>query len=295
FYYRNDGLQDQSVLYWSDSYDGAGRVLIDPNSMSEDGTVSLGQVAVSDDGRLAAYCRKQSGSDWSTIRIREIETGRDLSDELQWARWGNIVWNADATGFYYSRYPTPEEGEQYQAPTTDQRICFHKLGEPQSDDQLVFYIPEAPTQSFWISRTDDDQYLLLSIARSTDPQNQVRFRRVDAALDAPWTPIVDDFENQFDFIGNDDAVFYFLTDFDAPTKRLVAIDVANDPSRDSARQIVPAVDATLVNASYLGGKLICQYLADVVSRVEAFTPTGESLGEIELPGVGAAAGFSGKQ
>ncbi|MBL9165379.1 MAG: S9 family peptidase [Planctomycetaceae bacterium] len=294
FYSKNDGLQNQSVLYVADNYAGDGRVLIDPNKWSADGTVALGQTAVSDDGRLLAYTRQEAGSDWSNIHVIEVETGRELPDVLKWARHGNIVWNAAGDGFYYARYPEPPAGEKFQALSLNQSIHFHKLGEPQSADVLIYNNSENPTWSFWIARTEDDKYLILSIARSTDPQNQVLIRPVAAAADAPWTTLIGDFENEFGFIGNLGDKIYFMTDLDAATKRVVAMDVTK-PGRDHLEQIVGPVKATLENVSLIDGKLILQYLEDVAARVELFTPTGDPLGDVTLPGIGTASGFGGDQ
>jgi prolyl oligopeptidase len=294
FYFKNDGLQNQSVLYVADNFRAEGRVLLDPNTWSDDGAVAMGQAKASDDGRLLAYTRQEAGSDWSIIRVVEVDTGEQLSDELKWARHGNIVWNAQGDGFYYARYPEPLEGQQYQALSLNQSIHFHRLGAPQSEDELVYRRPDHPTWSFWLTRTDDDQYLVLSIARSTDPQNQVLVRPVAAGEDADWTTLIGDFDNEFAFIGNVGPRLLFLTDLGAAAKRIVALDAAR-PGRENLEPVVAAVNDTLVGASLIDGKLICQYLHDVAARVELFTPAGDSLGELALPGVGTADGFGGKQ
>lgn len=294
FYFKNDGLQNQSVLYWADRFDAEGQVLLDPNSWSEDGTIALGQAEVSDDGRLLAYARQEAGSDWVTIHVMEVESGRKLDDVLQWSRHGAIVWNGAGDGFFYARYPEPPAGAQYQALALNQMVYFHKLGTPQTDDKLVYRDEEHPEWMFGLSRTDDDKYLVLSIGKSTDPQNKVYVRPVDAALDTPWTKLIDDFDNEFGFVGNDGSALYFLTDVDAPTKRIVTID-AKTGGRDSLKEIVPADRATLVNASLLDGKLLCQYLEDVASRVDVHDSAGKLLGKVKLPGIGSAAGFGGKQ
>lgn len=292
FFWKNDGLQDQAVLYWSDSYDGEGTVLIDPNDRAEDGTISIGETVVSDNGRLIAYCVKEAGSDWSVIEVKRVDDGEKLTDVLQWVRWGNIVWNSAGTGFFYSRYPEPPPGKKFQASTVDQKIYFHRLGQPQADDELVFELPEHPTQSFWLARTDDDRYLVLSIGRSTDPQNKVYVREVGAA--GEWTRLIDDFDNEFSFVGNAGERLYFITDLDAPTKRLIAMP-ADQTGREHVEEIVGPVEATLKSASLLDGKLICGYLQDVAARVELFTPAGDPLGDVELPGLGTVDGFEGRQ
>ncbi|HMO85837.1 MAG TPA: prolyl oligopeptidase family serine peptidase [Lacipirellulaceae bacterium] len=294
FYYKNDGLQNQPVLYHAPSYDGEGVVLIDPNQWSADGTVALGQAAVSEDGRLVAYTRQDAGSDWVTIHVMEVESGRELGDVLQWSRHGNVVWNGAGDGFFYARYPEPPPGQQHQALALGQMIYFHSLGTPQADDQLVYRDPEHPEYINALTRTDDDRYLVLSIYRSTDPQNKVLVRRVDAPLDAPWTALIDDFDNEFGFIGNEGSRLLLVTDLDAPTKRVVALD-AEQPGRDAIAEVIPAQEATLEGASLLDDKLVCQYLEDVASRVELFDAAGRPLQQVALPGVGSASGFGGRQ
>ena len=294
FFSKNDGLQNQSVLYWSNAYNGEPRVLINPNEWSEDGTVALGGGRVSDDGKYFAFLRKESGSDWSTIRVVEIESGNELKDELLWTRWGNIVWNADATGFFYIRYPEPEEGKKFLASAVNPMIYFHKLGEDQSQDQFVYRDQEHPERSFYLQRSEDDQYLVLSTREGTDDQNLVYVRPVGSPLDGEWTRLIDDFENEFSFLGNVEEVFYFFTDFEAPTKRIVAMNV-NQPGRSDLEEIVPADEATLSGASMLKDQIICHYMKDVVSQVKVFGYEGDEVSEVELPGIGTARGFGGEQ
>ncbi len=293
FYYKNDGLQNQPVLYWAETYKGEGKVLLDPNAWAEDGTIALGQAEVSDDGRLLAYARQEAGSDWVTIHVMEVESGRKLDDELKWSRHGGIVWNDAGDGFYYARYPQPPAGEEYQALALNQMLYFHKLGTPQDNDTLIYRDAEHPEWSFWLTRTDDDKYLVLSIARSTDPQNKVLVREVAARDAAPWTPLMDDFDNEWGFIGNEGSILFFLTDLDATTKRIASMDFA--AGRASLKEVVPADRATLVNATFLDGRLICQYLEDVASRVAMFDAAGKPVAAVDLPGVGTAAGFTGEQ
>ena len=236
FFSKNDGLQNQSVLYWSDAYDGEPRVLINPNLWSEDGTVALGGGVVSEDGRYFAYLKREAGSDWTTIHVIEVETGKELEDHLHWVRWANIVWNAESTGFFYIRYPEPEEGKKFLSLATNPMLYFHELGSPQSEDKFVYRNEEHPDWSFYLQRSEDDRYLVLSTRKGTDDQNQVFLRPVDAPLDSEWTTIIGDFENEFSFIGNVDETLYFFTDYEAPTKRIVAME------RQSARPGRPGGD-----------------------------------------------------
>jgi prolyl oligopeptidase len=294
FYSKNDGLQNQSVLYVADSYKADGRVLIDPNQWSKDGTIALSDIAPSDDGRYLAYSRTEAGSDWEQIYLLDVEAGKQLDDHLKWSRFTNIDWQKDGSGFFYSRYPEPKEGEQFQASALNQMIYYHKRGAKQADDQLVYRRPDHPDWHFGVGVTDDGKYLVLSVSRSTDPQNQVWVRDAAAPADAPFKPLIEDFDNEFGFIGNDGGKFYFITDLDAPTKRIVAMDTS-EPGRAHLTEIVPARKETLDSASILSGRIICQYMVDVLSDVERFDLAGKPLGKIELPGKGTVGGFGGDE
>ena len=294
FYSKNDGLQNQSVLYVADSYKAEGRVLIDPNQWSKDGTIALASYRPTEDGRLLAYARTEAGSDWQQIFILDVDTGKQHEDVIKWCRFGGVDWTKDGSGFYYTRYPAPKPGEEFQAAALNQKIYFHKLGTKQSDDKLVYERPDHPDWNFGVTLTDDGQYLVLQMARSTDPQNQVLVRDASAPVDAPFKELIGDFDNQFSFLGNDGQKFYFLTDLDAPTKRIVAMDI-DQPGREHLAEIVPRRKETLDNASILSGRIICQYMVDVLSAAERFDLAGKPLGKIELPGKGTVEGFGGDQ
>jgi prolyl oligopeptidase len=294
FYLKNDGLQNQPVLYVADSYKDAGRLLIDPNTWSDDGTIAMPSFAPSEDGQLLAYSRSEAGSDWRLVYVMNVETGEQIGEPLKWVRFEGIEWAKDGSGFFYNRYPEPAPGEKYQASVINQMIYFHKLGTKQEEDKLVYRRPDHPDWHFWVSRSDDGKYVVLSIARSTDPQNQVLVRDANAPADAPFTELIGDFENQFWFIGNEGERFYFLTDLDAPTKRIVSMDIEK-PGREHVTEVVPAREATLDGASIVGGRMIGQYMIDVLSHVEVFDMAGKSLATVELPGKGTAEGFVGDQ
>jgi prolyl oligopeptidase len=294
FYLKNDGLQDQAVLYVADNSAGEGRVLLDPNKWSKDGTVALAEYAPSPDGKLLAYARSEAGSDWQQIFLVEVATGQQRPDQLKWARFSDIAWARDGSGFYYSRYPEPAPGAQYQSVATNQMLYFHKLGEAQAADTLIYRREDNPDWSFGLTPTDDGKYLVLGIYRSTDPQNQVLVRETSAAPDAKWTELVGDFENEFSFVGNDGAKFYFITDLAAPAKRIVSMSFAK-PGRDRLTEIVPTGDGTIDSASILDGRLIVQSLVDVLPHVRLFDLTGKALGDLKLPGIGTVAGFAGHQ
>jgi prolyl oligopeptidase len=294
FYLKNDGLQNQSVLYVADRYDTEGRVLVDPNTWSEDGTVAMRAFAASDDGRYLAYARADAGSDWQQIYVLDVDTGKLLDDHLKWARFTGIDWTKDGTGFYYNRYPEPPPGEQYQTAALNQMVYFHKLGTKQEEDQLVYRRPDHPDWGFSVAPTEDNKYLVLSISPSTDPQNQVHVRERSAAADEPWTELIGDFENEFSFIGNIGEKFFFLTDLEAPTKRIVSMDITK-PGRQHVTEVVPAQKGTLVGASILSERIIAQYLVDVMTEVDVFDLAGKPLGKVERPGFGSIDGFGGDQ
>ena len=282
------------MLYVADTYDGEGRVLLDPNQWSKDGTVALADFAPSPDGKLLAYARSEAGSDWQQIFLVDVETGKERPDQLKFARFSDIAWDRSGAGFYYSRYPEPAPGEQHQSVATNQMLYFHKLGDKQSADTLIYRRQDNPDWSFGLTPTDDGKYLVLGIYRSTDPQNQVLVRATSAAADAPWTELVADFEDEFSFVGNDGSKLYFITDLAAPAKRIVTMDVAK-PGRENVTEIVPTGEGTIDGASIFAGRLIVQSLVDVLPHVRLFDLAGKQLGEVKLPGIGTVAGFSGQQ
>ncbi len=294
FYLKNDGLQNQAVLYVADSYKAEGRVLLDPNQWSKDGTIALSGFSATDDGRYLAYSRTEAGSDWQQIYVLDVQTGKHLDDHLKWSRFTSIDWNKAGTGFYYSRYPEPKLGQQYQAAALNQMVYFHKLGAQQTEDQLEYRRPDHPDWHFGIGVTDDGAYLVLEIERSTDPQNQVLVREASTPPGTPFKELIGDFDNQFSFLGNVGATFYFLTDLEAPTKRIVAMDI-HQPGRKHLAEVVPARKGTLESANILSGHIICQYMVDVLSEADVYDLAGKSLGKIALPGKGTVDGFGGDE
>ena len=299
-YTKNDGLQDQAVLYVGEAPASRGEVLLDPNTWSEDGTVALAGYKPSEDGRWLAYLKSEAGSDWRTINVLDLEAGDSQGDVLKWVKFTGIEWDQAGEGFYYNRYPEPAEGEDFQAAALNQRVYYHKLGTPQSDDVLVYEDPGHPDWTADVELTEDGRYEVLSISRGTDRKNKLYVRphtvpQADSlAPAAAWRVLIDDFDNQFYVIGSEGDRLLLFTDYEAPSKRVVAMDV-NRPGRDSLQEIVPPSAATIEDVSYVGGKLFVQRLEDVASKVEVFEADGKRVGEVELPGVGSAYGFGGKQ
>ena len=293
FFSRNDGLQPQSVLYTMKKLGDEPRVLLDPNTLAADGTVALAGAAVSPDGKLLAYGTAASGSDWNEWKVRDIETGKDLSDHLKWVKFSATAWTKDGKGFFYSRYDEPKEATKLADVNYFQKLYYHKVGTPQSADTLVYDRPDQKEWGFGAEVTDDGRYLLITATKGTAPKYRVFYKDLSRA-DSPVVALVDEFAASYDFIDNDGPVFYFTTDKNAPRKRIVAIDVRK-PAEANWKLIVPEAKETLVSASLLNNQLVAEYLADAQSQVKVFDLKGKAVRTIALPGIGSVAGFNGKR
>lgn len=291
FYTRNDGLQNQSVLYVADSLEGAPRVLLDPNALRADGTVALAAYSTSDDGRHLAYGLAEAGSDWNTWKVRDVATGQDLPDELRWVKFSGAAWTPDGKGFYYQRYDEPAAGQELAAENRFPRVHYHALGTPQSADPLVYQRKDQPDWYFGSTVSEDGRYLVLQVERGSSVHNAVFYRE----LGRPGSPMVEllkDFDAQYGFVGNDGPVFFVKTNLGAPRGRLVAIDTRR-PERGAWRELVPQADETLVGLTQVGEGFFAEYLKDARSVVRRFALDGRPQGEVELPGLGNVKGFGG--
>ncbi|HVK10191.1 MAG TPA: prolyl oligopeptidase family serine peptidase [Gemmataceae bacterium] len=293
FFRKNDGLQNQSVLYVADRVDGEPRVLIDPNAWSKDGTVALGAAVVSPDARFVAYGTSDAGSDWETWKVLDVATAKPLADELKWVKFSGAAWTADGKGFFYSRYDEPKPGEAFQSVNLNQRVMYHRVGTPQSDDVLVYKRPDHPEWGFQSDVTDDGRYLVLTTWQGTDNRYRITYRDLSEPLAMP-VDLIDKFENDYTFIDNDGPVLYFRTDLDAPNNRVVAIDTRR-PDRTDWKEIIPEAKEKLDDVNLVGNTLVANYLKDAHSQIKLFSPAGMFLKEIELPGLGSADGFGGKR
>ncbi|WP_019959889.1 prolyl oligopeptidase family serine peptidase [Woodsholea maritima] len=289
FFSRNDGLQDQSVFYVQEGLDGEPRALIDPNGWSEDGTVALAGSVPSPEGQKVAYFIQDGGSDWRTVRVIDTATGELDSDELSWVKFSGISWAKDGSGFYYSRYPQPAAGEEFTALNHNQAVYFHTLGTDQSEDQLIISDPEQPEVGWGGYVTHDGQYLVIYTSKGTDG-NGIRILDLTQEGAEPVV-IFDGFDNNHGYIGNNGSTFLFSTDLDAPNSRVVSVDLANP---GTLSDIIPEGESPLQGVSYVGGHLIVESLEDVQSKVRVFTPDGEFVRNVELPGIGSAGGFGGE-
>lgn len=291
-YRYNDGLQNQSVLMVADELDAEPRVLIDPNTLSEDGTVSLNGYDISPDGKYIAYSISRSGSDWREFYIRDIATGEDLGDHLEWIKFSGMSWSADGSGFYYSRYPTPGEGESMENQNKNMKVYFHQLGTQQSSDRLVYERPDNPDWGFVSQVTHDGNYLAMSVWKGTDTRNRFYYKDLTKAK-SKVVELLNDFDAMYNFVGNKGAVFYFHTNLEAPMGRVIAIDIT-EPGRSNWREIVPEVDNKLSGVTMAGEKLVLSYLKDAHSLLQIHSLDGTLEKELSLPSLGTVSGVSGK-
>ncbi|MCY7340015.1 MAG: prolyl oligopeptidase family serine peptidase [Sphingomonas bacterium] len=292
FYTRNSGLQNQSVLYVRDSVDGPGRVLIDPNGWSKDGATALAEWSPSDDGRLVSYAVQDGGTDWRTVKVIDVASGRILPDELKWLKFGGgVEWAKDGRGFYYSRFPEPAAGQTFQAASRNQQVLYHALGTPQAADRLVYATPAFPDYGHGATISEDGRWLVITTRVGTDDRYEVTLIDLARKGAKPRT-LIKGFTNNYSYVGNVGPRFYFLTNDGAPKLKLVAIDVAQASA--APRTVIGEDDATLESVSLVGGRLIASYLVDAKTEVRVHDLDGSLVRKVALPGIGTAAGFSGK-
>ena len=293
FYSHNDGLQDQSVLYKAGSLNAEREVLIDPNTLSEDGTVALSGTVTTEDGKLMAYSLADGGSDWRTWKVRDVATGKDLDDVVQWVKFSGIAWKPDGSGFFYSRYAAPVEGEELLATNENQKMYFHAIGTAQSADTLILEKPNHPKWGFGPAVTDDGRYLVIQNWKGSEPKAQV-FLRDLRQDDSPVQELIMGFDAEYEWIGSIEDTLYFVTDYEAPKRRLIAVDV-NNPARENWQQVIPESDDVIESASLFGETLYLIALKDARSKVTRHKLDGSLIDELPLPGVGSVGGFGGRQ
>ena len=303
FYNHNDGLQDQSVVYVAESMDQEGdeppgRVLLDPNTWSDDATVALAGMTPSRDGRYVAYAQSDGGSDWRTWKVHDVETGEDTGDLIDFTKFTSISWMPDNSGFFYSRYPPREDDPTKGDGSKAVSVYFHALGTQQSEDRLVFSQPEHPRRNPYASVSEDGEYLLVNLQEGY-LENAVHYRRIDEP-DTAIRPLLDQWDALYGYVVNIGSVFLFETNKDAPRNRIVAVDTAEKgtPGNPTLHEVLPESEDTLSYASAVGGKLVLNYLHDARTVVRLAEPNGiepaTPAGEVELPGIGTAGGFGGR-
>lgn len=296
FYYKNDGLQNQSVLYALDRLDGEPRVLLDPNRLSDDGTVALSGIAFTQDGSLMAYGLSAAGSDWQTWRVRSVATGEDLPDRLDWVKFSRASWTPDNRGFFYSRYDEPNAENQFQETNYFQKLYYHELGTEQAADRLIYERPDQPEWGFGGTVSDDGSYLLISVWKGTESKNLL-FVKDLRQPDSPVRELVGNWVGSFGFIDNDGAIGWFETNWQAPMGRVVAIDLdaTSTDWQSTIQEVIPEATYKLDAVSTLNDGFVVEYLQDARSTVQFFDLQGQFQFEIELPGLGSIGGFQGKR
>lgn len=288
-YFRNTGLQNQAVLYVARDLAEPGRVLLDPNTLSPDGTVALSGSAFSEDGARLAYSVSSSGSDWQEWHVRDVATGSDLPDVVKWSKFSGASWKRDGSGFYYSRYDEPASDNKFKDTNFFHKVFFHKVGTPQSTDLLVYERPDHKDWNFAAITTEDGRYLVLDVSRGTAPENAIFVK--DLSSDGAVIELIPHEDARYAYLANDDTTFYFLTTNGAPRGRIVAIGLHDG----ALREIVAQCDDPLDGASFFGEKIVASYLHDALARVLVFGLDGKPVSEVALPGLGSVAGFTGKR
>jgi prolyl oligopeptidase len=292
FLAKNTGLQNQSVIYKASTLPGDADVLLDPNALSKDGTVALSGYAVPDNGKLFAYGIAVAGSDWQEWKVRDVETGKDLDDNLKWIKFSAASWNHDGSGFFYSRYDEPKgAGEHLQETNFFHKLYFHKIGALQTEDELIYENKDHKDWLFNAVVTEDGAYLVINVSQGSDPKNQIFYKDL-LHPDGKVVELLNKQDATYEFVGNEGNVFWFRTNLNAPKARLVAIDLQ---SPEEMKEIVPEGSDTLESVSLVGNLFVATYLKDAHSLVRLFEVSGKSAGEISLPGLGTATGFTGKR
>ncbi len=292
YYYRNDGLQNQSVLYAVDTLDGEPRVVIDPNAWKADGTAALSGLSFSEDGRYLAYAKAVSGSDWTEWFIKDLHTGNDTTDHIEWTKFGGLTWTHDNRGFFYSRFPAVPKEELFTSTNLNNKVYYHRLGTDQSEDVLVFERPDHPEWGFGSSVTEDGRYLVISVYKGTDSRNMLFIKDLDEPYGLPIT-LIDNFDHEWGVIGNDGTTFYFQTTLHAPNRRVVSMDITKGPA--SVRQVIAEAPEALQGVGLTGNMFVASYLKDAVSYVRMFRTDGTHVRDVEFPGLGSGGGFGGKR
>ncbi|MCU4164257.1 prolyl oligopeptidase family serine peptidase [Carboxylicivirga caseinilyticus] len=291
FFSKNDGLQNQSVYYMQKTLDDEPVLFMDPNKLSEDGTVALANFSVSDDGKYLGYGTSTGGSDWREFYVKDIATGEKLNDHLKWIKFSGISWYKD--GFFYSRYPTPEEGDEFKGQNSNSKIYYHKVGTTQDEDQLIYEDTEHPDWGFYAGVTDDEKYMIISVTESTSG-NALYFKSLESS-DSELNKAIETFDKDYNVIDHYDGSLWVMTNDEAPKYKVIKIDV-NKPGKENWTDLIPEDDKNVLQSiSVVGGKIFANYQQDAHSIVKVYSMNGEYLYDVELPSIGTVSGFSGKK
>ncbi|WP_305800431.1 prolyl oligopeptidase family serine peptidase [Thiolapillus sp.] len=292
FFSRNDGLQNQAIVYTLHNLSDEPTVLIDPNRLSKDGTVALKGAAVSPDGHFYAYAIADAGSDWTEWHVRDIDTRKDLDDRLEWIKFSGVSWTADSKGFYYSRYDAPEGGDKLKEVNYFPKLYYHRLGDPQEKDKLIYHSPDHKDWSFNGIATEDGRYLLIEVGRGTEDKNLLYFQDLQH-IETGIRPVIESWQASYEYLGNQGSRFWFLSNDHAPRGRILEIDL-NHPERKRWKEMLAESKDTIETATMVNDSFIVTYLHDAWHRILIKPVKGEAR-ELKLPGIGSAGGFYGKQ
>lgn len=291
FFFKNDGIQNQSVLYMQNNLDDEPVVLLDPNNLSDDGTVALAGMSVTKDGKYLGYSTASGGSDWNEIYIKEIESGKMLDDHINWVKFSGISWKGD--GFFYSAYDAPKEGDKLSGKNEFHKVFYHKLGTEQSEDKIVFQDKEHALRNFYAYLTEDQKYVMVSESESTSG-NALYIAKTDDVDKLKFVKIADGFDYDYNAIDNIGGKILIKTNQDAPKGKLVLVDFKN-PSPDQWETFVDEKETVLQSVGVNGGRLFVEYLEDASSKAYFYDLDGNFLNELKLPAIGTLFGFNGKK
>ncbi|HEY0989212.1 MAG TPA: prolyl oligopeptidase family serine peptidase [Kofleriaceae bacterium] len=294
FWTHSDGKKNQPVVWTAPSLDARPTVLLDPNTISTDGSLAFAGVAASHSGARIAYGLAIGGGDWKRWRVRDVATARDLPDEVEHLKYYPPVFTHDGTGMFYSRFPAPPAGKELVEPDHDCKVYFHRIGTPVADDAVVYERPDHPSWQFELSLTRDGRYLVISTGDGeVGDRGQELITYIDLSRrDRKPVPLIDQYDAEYMFIGNDGPVFYFVTTLGAPNKRVIAIDTRT-PARDRWKEILPEGKNALLDVNLVGRQLLAITLQDAHHAVTAYDLRGKKLRDVALPGLGSAPGFGG--
>ena len=293
YFSRNDGLQNQNVLWMQETLQSEPTVLLDPNTWSKDGTTALSGSAFSDDGRYVAYAVQQAGSDWNTWKVMEIATNKVLDDEIRWVKFSSAEWTPDSQGFFYARYPEPAADAAFQSLNRDMKVYYHRIGTPQSADVLVYERPDQPDWGFQLSVSEDGRYLIITVWVGTDDRYRIVVKDLREPYGLPWE-LINNFENEYSFVGNDGEVLFFQTNLNAPNRRIIAINLRK-PQKEHWKELIPQSENALESTRIVGNMFVCSYLKDARTQVRLHAMDGTFVREVQFPGIGSAAGFDGRR
>ena len=288
YYYKNSGIQNQSVLYASKKLDSNEKIILDPNTFSSNGTVSLSGIYFNKDATLLGYAKSISGSDWKEFFIHDLVNNIDLNDHLKWIKFSGMSWAGD--GFYYSRYSKPEDGGEFDDTNENSQIFYHKLGTTQDEDKLIYSDLNNPKISNYIATTDDEKYALLYRSKGTSG-NALYISTIHNGTH-DFKPIIEDYEHDHNIIANIGSTFYLHTNYKAKNWRLIKFDY-NNPEPEHWIDVISESENPLNSISIVDGKLLVKYSVDVSSRLYVYTIKGQLEAEVALPTIGTAYGFSG--